>query len=447
MSKSAPQPPSQRSHPKTTPSRAKAPQSRADGFRRTTARLEGRRDGKPLIFGWGGHLTRSQKSAFQHLAGYGFVGLVVLLVLGVLGFGWLQQTVIIPNQTIATVNTQSITQDAYRKQLAFDSQQLWNKVQAELRKESEVSSSKTPDQNELTILLQQIQVDESNYNASSLGSTAVRELMEDRLIQAGARNFEQQNHVPAATFTPTSAQIDKQLKDFKSAIPAGQNYHDFLAKNGMSDDDVRFSITLLLRRDLMTKYLQSRLTSPTKQIHLRRIETTKQSDAQKVYDEIVHHHGDWNTLAKQYSADVDTKNSGGDMTFVPPGTGDAVIEVWAYAPERKVNDLTVLKDASGTFDVVQVLEIQDSRGFDANLLQSAKDGALDHWLSGQKVASFTTLSGPNQDMLNASRNMPVQPDLNAQLPNLTPQDGAGQPTGGLPGGLPGGSTGGLPGQP
>ena len=48
--------------------RAKTP-SKSVGRRgaagRQTARLEGRRDGKPLIFGWGAHLTRAQKARYQ----------------------------------------------------------------------------------------------------------------------------------------------------------------------------------------------------------------------------------------------------------------------------------------------------------------------------------------------------------------------------------------------
>src|SRR5262249_9928793 len=90
--------------------------------RRPSARLEGRRDGKPLIFGWGRHLTRKQKTQIQTRAAYTFVGIVALAVVGVFIFGVLQQNVFIPNQSIVRVNSVDIPQDSYPNKLPFHSQ-------------------------------------------------------------------------------------------------------------------------------------------------------------------------------------------------------------------------------------------------------------------------------------------------------------------------------------
>jgi hypothetical protein len=397
--------------------------AKSAGFRKTTARLEGRRDGKPLVLGWGRHLTRAQKNLYRHAAAYSFAGAVCLLVVGVLAFGWLQQTFLIPNQTIASVDGHSISQDTYRKQLAFEAQTIWNRIESENKLLTQLNQARNPDQAQISQVTQSLQSDEGSYQQSTVTTQAMTDLIEDQLIQAGARTFEQQNHLPASTFEPSAAAIDKQLKTFKGAFPAGETYQDFLSKNSMSDGNVRASIAMQLRRTLMQTYLASLLKSPIRQVHLRRIETDTRAQAQHIYDLIVNHHGDWNSLAKQYSVDVDTKNNGGDMNFVPPGTGDPGIEIWAYAPTTKVGDITVLKDASGTFDVVQVLEVQNSRPIDPSLLSSAQSNALSHWLNGQKVAPFTHLTGPDQTLVSASRNLPVVPDLNATLPNVAPSPG------------------------
>lgn len=417
---------SNRTAPKPSTTRTRANATKAGGYRRTTARLEGRRDGKPLVMGWGGHLTRAQKNLYQHAAAYTFTGIIVVLVLGVLAFGWLQQTFLIPNQTIASVNSVNITQDTYRKNLAFDAQSTWNSIQSEDKQLNALNASANPNANQISFLTQQIQADEGNYAQAQITLTAMNELVEDQLIQDGARTFEQQDHVPAATFTPTTAAINKQLAAFKAAFPVGETYQDFLAQNNLSDSDVVASITLQLRRTLMQSYLAARLTSPMRQVHLRRIETNTLAIAQKVYNLIMHQHGDWNALAKQYSVDVNTKDTGGDLGFVPLGTGDAGLEVWAYAPTTKVGDIAVLKDASGTYDVVQVIEAQASRAYDATMLSAAQSNALDHWLSGQKVAPFNQLTNPDQSLMTASRNMPIVPNLSATLPNV------GSPTSGAP---------------
>ncbi len=90
----------------------------------------------------------------------------------------------------------------------------------------------------------------------------------------------------------------------------------------------------------MQNYLATLLVSPTRQVHLRRIETTTAATAAKVLKLLDTNKITWAQAAKQYSLDPNTKGTGGDMGWVAPGTGDAGIALWAYAPGRKVNDIT-----------------------------------------------------------------------------------------------------------
>jgi hypothetical protein len=187
----------------------------------------------------------------------------------------------------------------------------------------------------------------------------------------------------------------------------------------------------------MQTYLAKRLVSPTKQLHLRRIETDTAANAAKVRSELLAgklSDATWTTLAAKNSLDTNTKSTGGDMGWGSQGTGDGGIEYWAFNSARKVGDLSpVIADSSGTFDVVQVLGIDPSRAVDATTLSSAQSNALDHWLTMERVIPGLHISSANATMLTASRNMPKKPDLNAALPAITPTVG-----GGLPGGLPGG---------
>src|SRR5690348_4685658 len=90
-------PPARGARPTTKAARNAVPAAR---YRKQTARggNEFRRDGTPLIFGWGSHLTRLEKHRLQTGAAYGFFGVVIVAVLGVFLFGILQQNVLIPNQ-------------------------------------------------------------------------------------------------------------------------------------------------------------------------------------------------------------------------------------------------------------------------------------------------------------------------------------------------------------
>jgi len=143
-----------------------------------------------------------------------------------------------------------------------------------------------------------------------------------------------------------------------------------------------------------------------------------------VYNELVAK-GDWTELAKKKSLDSNTKDSGGDMGWVAPWTGDAAIENWAFTPGRKVNDISpAFADTNGTFQVVQLLGYE-KRAVDASLLSASQSNALTHWLSGQKVLSTNKVSTPDSNMLTATRNLPKVPDLNATLPDFSQQSAAG----------------------
>ena len=399
--------------------------SRTAQFRRQTARLEGRRDGKPLLFGWGSHLTKAQKALYQRLAAFGFLGLVIAAVVVTLVLGILNQNVFIPNQTFVTINGVKFTQDNYRKTLAFEAQTVWNKLQIEIHQMNDVQTKAQqgdPNANtQLQIIQAQIQTDEATYQQAQITGATATVMIEDQLIQRGAKRFEQQNHVPASTFTPSNSDINKALDTFKKSFPENEKYSDFLSKNGLSESEIRDFVQIQLRRDKMQTYLQSTMTSPARQAHLRNIEVNTKADAENVLKQI-QKTGDWNGLAKKYSLDVDSKNQGGDLGWIATGMGDAGLEIWWNDSARKVNEISEpIHDASGTWDITQILGFDESRAIDAQKLSDAKSNILSHWLGGEKVRPGYTISTPNSDMLTATRNMPVVPDLNATLPNVSGQ--------------------------
>ncbi|HEY8695125.1 MAG TPA: SurA N-terminal domain-containing protein [Chloroflexota bacterium] len=78
-----------------------------------------RRDGQPLIFGWGSHLTRAQKQQYRGrfvLAGGIFIFALIALVIGA---GAVQQLVLKPRTAVASVNGNGIQRQWYDKNLAY----------------------------------------------------------------------------------------------------------------------------------------------------------------------------------------------------------------------------------------------------------------------------------------------------------------------------------------
>lgn len=407
------------------------PAPRATSVRRQPARLyRGVRDGKPLIFGWGGHLTRVQKSRIQQRAAYSFLGAILAVIIIIFAFGVLQQNVLIPNQTIVSVNGSNISQDTYRKYLAYVSQVLWSKVQGELKQQAALQTAvKNGDQNAATqenIVTSEITTDESNYSSSQLTTQAAGDLVEDQLIIAGIAHFERIDPTAKAKLNISSTDVTKAVNAFKAAFPANESVSDFLSKNGMSESDLRFAATIQLRRTKLQAYLSSKLVSPTRQVHYRRIEVNTLAQANSIAAQLKKGTSTWDALARADDLDATGKNTAGDDGWLAPGTGDAGIENWLFASGRQINQIGVIKDASGTFDVLEALAFDPSRAVDSSLLSAAQGNALDHWLSGAKVDHANNVGTPNATMMQDSRNMPRLPDLNAQLPAQTPPGGAPQ---------------------
>src|SRR5438132_7220934 len=88
-------------------------------YTRQTARFEGKRDGKPLIFGWGGHLSHNQKVQLQRRATWATaIAFLALIVVFIVGF-WISINVFTPGLSITSVNGHQIPQSLYRKMVAF----------------------------------------------------------------------------------------------------------------------------------------------------------------------------------------------------------------------------------------------------------------------------------------------------------------------------------------
>src|SRR5712691_2999647 len=93
--------------------------AKAKRYNKQTARIEARRDGKPLIFGWGKHLSHNEKVRIQRRATWGFTAAIALiLVITLVGF-WININIIVPGLPITSVNGHQITQSQYRKLVAL----------------------------------------------------------------------------------------------------------------------------------------------------------------------------------------------------------------------------------------------------------------------------------------------------------------------------------------
>src|SRR5438128_2400206 len=102
--------------------------NKAKKYIKQTARFEGKRDGTPLIFGWGTHLSHSQKVQIQRRATWiTTISIALLIVVVLVGF-WININIITPGLPITSVNGHQIPQSLYRKMVAFRAELAQNQL-------------------------------------------------------------------------------------------------------------------------------------------------------------------------------------------------------------------------------------------------------------------------------------------------------------------------------
>ncbi|MFL5626005.1 MAG: peptidylprolyl isomerase [Ktedonobacteraceae bacterium] len=469
-------------------------------YTKQTARFEGKRDGKPIIFGWGGHLSHNQKVQFQRRATWATaiaVGLLIVIVL--VGF-WVNINVITPGLPITSVNGHQIPQSLYRKMVAFNAQNVQNALNGpkgltaqrdSLRKQvatqqqsientqkqidslnkqikalpagasakrttlnKQLATAKTQLTNEQTkyaTLNQQysnlnqnvLPQAQANFNQSQVGNDSVNWLQDDELIREWLAT--QPNRVQAE-INPTASAVNHAMNDFRANIPRNTSYSAVLSKDHVSDDDMQAMMTIKLLRDNMQQYLATQEKTPQYQVLARAMTIDTQAHAQKVLNQL-QHGGDFGKLAKTNSSDAGTNSKGGSLGWMARGQyaqnyTAAVVENWMFDPKRSLNELSPILSENGAYHIVQIMGIDPARAVDATTLQSLKDNALSNWILEQHALPTTKITPVDQNKLLDATNMP--PDLPVGAPGGAPGSVPGGVPGGIPGGVPGGS---VPGQP
>ncbi|GAC1391352.1 MAG: hypothetical protein NVS4B11_10420 [Ktedonobacteraceae bacterium] len=467
--------------------------AKANKYVRQTARVEARRDGKPLVFGWGGHLSRTEKIKLQRRAVWSITAAITFLIIAVIVGFWVNVNIITPAQPITSVNGHAIPQADYRKLLAVKAQIELNKIQGshglfsqrDALNQQVIAQQKDVDttakqidtlnaqiktlpagtqradlQAQLAGLKQKlvtaqalhgtlaaqyqdmikntIPLEQQLYTQPQQSSDSVSWLQDNEIISEWLAT---QNSSINAQINPSSSAIDSAVKDFAANFPQGSNYNKFLSTDNVSDADVHAAFALKVRRDNMQTYVTSLVTSPTYQVLARGITASTPSDANNLLKQLKGG-ADFGKLAKDKSVDTVTNTKGGDFGWLARGqyiqtyatSSSGTVENWIFDPSRKLNELSPVLSENGSFHIIQILGIDPSRAVDSTTLKSLKDNALTNWLVAKKAnIKITQADG---DKLNDPANIP--PGLPTSSPGQTP------PGAGAPGGLPGG---GVPAHP
>lgn len=434
------------------------------GYNKQTAHVQARRDGQPLIFGWGGHLSRAQKTQLQRLAVWSFIGFIIIACFIVFAAFWTNFNVVVPNLSVANVNGQTISQSSYRKMVALEGQISANKfkgknglrAQEDTTKTQETNAQKavTTDKTTITNLNKQISalpanssqragletqltaatakqtqdnknvtsytnqytslsnqesLQEQLFTQSQVASDSVEWLQEDILIRNWLKN---QSAAVQNQVNPSSSEVTQALNNFEANLPTGTSYSSFLQTSNVSNGDMQAAMTVITRRNNMQNYEASQITSPARQVDARAITFATTADANK-YLKQIKAGANFATVAKAESVDSTTKASGGELGWLANGEymlndGSNIgvtIDNWIMDPSHTVNEISPVLSENGTYHIVQIEKVDPSRAIDSTTLSSLKTNALKYWVAEQK-AHGAKVSNPDSTIMLNTSNMP-----------------------------------------
>ena len=156
-------------------------------YNRQTAHVEARRDGKPLIFGWGKQLSHAEKVKIQRRATWTIAGLFGFLIVGTILAFWISINIIIPGKPITSVNGHQIPQSQYRKMVALKTQLELNKIygkQGLVAQANDLTKQDAAQLKTINDLTKQVDTLNKQIKALPAGSTPQRTDLENQLQSA-----------------------------------------------------------------------------------------------------------------------------------------------------------------------------------------------------------------------------------------------------------------------
>src|SRR5579883_384693 len=384
-------------------------------YHKQTAHIEARRDGKPLIFGWGKHLSHTEKVRIQRRATWGLAIFIVFVLVSVIVGTWINLNIITPGLAITTVNGHAIPQSEYRQMVAVKTQLELNKLYGpngltaqltnlekqyaqqsdaatktnkqisslndQLKKEPAGSQKHKDIQKQIddltkTLDAQQKKVSElstqigtmnqttiplekQGFTQSQIGNDSATWLQDDELIREWLTT---QSAAIQAKINPSAQQVNADFRSLKANMPKSNGYNTFLSQMGITDDQVRAILTILDRRNNAEAYFKPQVTSPSYQVLAREIVVQTQQKANQVLQDLQKGQ-DFGKLAKQFSQDTNSNTKGGSLDWLTRYqyvdsaglNGPAAVENWMFDPGRKIGELSPVLYGNGAYYIVQIM--------------------------------------------------------------------------------------------
>jgi hypothetical protein len=353
-------------------------------YRRASAIIDDRPDGKPIIFGYGRHMTKREKEQAKRVIAYSSLAVVVAASLVILIVAAVYQQFIYPNQTVATINGKGISR--------HDRDLMTGYFTAELQAQG---GSTTQDPQALAVSQLQRQLLTATQAKAQFGITA--------------------------SAADATAQLNKSL----TGSGAQANFNSFLSSTGLSKDDYkRLIVQPEVLRTKLGEHLNTNEPKTADEWHYARIQAADQKTALSLLTQIAgtqnkSHNAPspettFTTLAKSKSKDTQTASSGGDLGWerLKDASSDPLLSQILPTLKGMETSHTAFKlyNSSGTWYIINFLGHDPKHTVTASQIQLDQTTAFNNWynpLEAKANANPSLTQNPLTSPSTQSQSQPI----------------------------------------
>jgi len=331
-------------------------------------------------------------------------GVVLLLVLGILSFGYYEMKFRKPASPVAVVNGVPIRTDEYQKMVIF---QRFTLDQYRLNLERQLSQLDTSDEMAAAIAsLFQQELARLEFQRAQIPSQALEMMIEDELIRQGAQEraitvteeeidraieesygYQREPVTPTVTpaitatepITPTPTLPPVTKEQFEQVY---QQSLAALAKVGISEGFYRDIVRRGLLRSKMWEVIGRDTPTSEEQVRVRRIVLETEEEAEAIRERLEAGE-DFATLAQELSIDEATKENGGDVGWMAFDERDISFSAMAF--QLEVGEISQVIETARGYEILKLEEKDDDRELDPAALERRKNTAFSRWLNDLKA--------------------------------------------------------------
>ena len=347
---------------------------------------------------------RQKEQRFQRWLTIGAT-IVLVSVVGVLGYGLYRQFVVLPAKPVATVNDVPIPLGAYQRLVRYRRFDIRNFL-ASLNAQLQQLDPTAEEQQFFRSYLQQ-QVEQVRNSLTTLPTAALDELIEDELIrqESAANNvviaeaeiqlelerqfgYDRNPPLPAPTaitatalitITPEPTVAPMTEEEFTTAY--SEYMKEAQKQTGITEQELRGLIQASLLRQRLEEFMGEQVPTQEEQLHCRHILVETEETANAVVQRLQGGE-DFVALASEYSTDETNKNEGGDLGWF--GRGAMVEEFEEAAFALQPGEVSDVVQTTFGYHIIECLERDENRELDPPTLDQRKREGFSNWLLEQK---------------------------------------------------------------